>query len=84
MKIGSVLTDGFGVSGLHMLLALPDGRAASEEIAGLAHGSAKRKAADHRQHSPTRHVPDIERDSACHTGGRVCGRAARLAVIHLR
>ena len=43
MKIGSVLTDVFGVSGLHMLLALLDGRAAPEEIAGLARGSAKRK-----------------------------------------
>ena len=43
VKIGSVLTDVFGVSGLHMLLALLDGRAAPEEIAGLARGSAKRK-----------------------------------------
>ena len=37
VKIGSVLTDVFGVSGLHMLLALLEGRAAPEEIAGLAH-----------------------------------------------
>jgi len=43
VKIGSVLTDVFGVSGLHMLLALLDGRSAPEEIAGLARGSAKRK-----------------------------------------
>lgn len=43
VKIGSVLTDVFGVSGLHMLLALLDGRTAPEEIAGLARGSAKRK-----------------------------------------
>src|SRR5208283_5086339 len=43
VKIGSVLTDVFGVSGLHMLLALLDGWAAPEEIAGLARGSAKRK-----------------------------------------
>jgi transposase len=43
VKIGSVLTDVFGVSGLHMLWALLDGRAAPEEIAGLARGSAKRK-----------------------------------------
>ena len=43
VKIGSVLTDVFGVSGLHMLLALLDGRATPEEIAGLARGSAKRK-----------------------------------------
>src|SRR5205085_6485159 len=33
VKIGSVLTDVFGVSGLQMLLALLDGRAAPEEIA---------------------------------------------------
>jgi transposase len=32
-------------SGLHLLLALLDGRAAPEEIAGLARGSAKRKTA---------------------------------------
>jgi transposase len=43
VKIGSVLTDVFGVSGLHMLLALLDGRATPEEIAGLERGSAKRK-----------------------------------------
>src|SRR5712692_8402153 len=41
------------------------------------------KAADEGELSPTRHVPDIERDSACPTGGRVCGQAARLAVIQL-
>src|SRR5664279_4771253 len=43
VKIGSMLTDVFGVSGLHMLLALLNGRTAPEEIAGLARGSAKRK-----------------------------------------
>jgi transposase len=43
VKIGSVLTDVFGVSGLQMLLALLEGRAATSEIAGLARGSAKRK-----------------------------------------
>ncbi|HZL68034.1 MAG TPA: IS110 family transposase [Candidatus Limnocylindrales bacterium] len=43
VKIGSVLTDVFGVSGLQMLLALLEGRAAPAEIAGLARGSAKRK-----------------------------------------
>jgi len=37
------IADVFGVSGLHMLLALLDGRATPEEIAGLARGSAKRK-----------------------------------------
>jgi transposase len=42
-KIGSVLTDVFGVAGLQMLLALLEGRAAPEEIAGLARASAKRK-----------------------------------------
>jgi len=43
VKIGSVLTDVFGVSGLQMLLALLEGRAVTSEIAGLARGSAKRK-----------------------------------------
>jgi transposase len=43
VKIGSVLTDVFGVSGLQMLLALLEGRAAPAEMARLARGSAKRK-----------------------------------------
>jgi transposase len=43
VKIGSVLTDVCGVSGLQMLLALLEGRAATSEIASLARGSAKRK-----------------------------------------
>ncbi len=42
-SIGSVLTDVFGVSGLQMLLALLEGRAAPAEIARLARESAKRK-----------------------------------------
>ena len=33
---------------------------------------------------PIRHVPDTERDCACPTGGRVCGQALSLAVIHPR
>src|SRR6516164_6877391 len=46
-KIGSVLTDVFGVSGLHMLLALLDGLAAPEEIAGLTRiGQAQDPATD--------------------------------------
>jgi len=43
VKIASVLTDVFGVSGLDMLLALLAGKATSEEIAQLARGTAKRK-----------------------------------------
>ena len=43
VKIGSVLTDVFGVSGLQMLLVLLEGQAAPAEIAQLARGSAKRK-----------------------------------------
>ena len=47
VKIGSVLTDVFGVSGLHMLLALLDGLAAPEEIAGLTRiGQAQDPATD--------------------------------------
>ena len=43
VKIASVLTDVFGVSGLQMLLALLDGKATVVEIAQLARGSAQRK-----------------------------------------
>ena len=43
VKIASVLTDVFGVSGLQMLLALLEGQTAPAEIARLARGSAKRK-----------------------------------------
>jgi transposase len=43
VKIASVLTDVFGVSGLNMLLALLEGKATPTEIAQLARGVAKRK-----------------------------------------
>jgi transposase len=43
VKIASVLTDVFGVSGLRMLLALLDGQATIVEIAQLARGTARRK-----------------------------------------
>jgi transposase len=43
VKIGSVLSDVFGVSGQSMLLALLDGKLTTEEIAELARGQAKRK-----------------------------------------
>jgi transposase len=43
IKIGNVLSDVFGVSGQDMLLALIDGNATPEQIAGLARGQAKRK-----------------------------------------
>jgi transposase len=43
VKIASVLTDVFGVSGVRMLIALLDGCTSSEEIAQLACGTAKRK-----------------------------------------
>ena len=43
VKIASVLTDVFGVSGLRMLLALLDGQATIVEIAQLARGMARRK-----------------------------------------
>ena len=33
---------------------------------------------------PIRHIPDTGRDCACSTGGRVCGQAISLAVIHPR
>jgi transposase len=40
VKIGNVLSDIFGVSGLNMLLALLSGQATPEEIAQLARGQA--------------------------------------------
>jgi transposase len=43
VKISSVLTDVFGVSGQHMLLALLDGAATPAEVAQLARGTAQRK-----------------------------------------
>lgn len=43
VKIASVLTDVFGVSGLQMLLALLEGQTSPAEIAQLARGTAKRK-----------------------------------------
>jgi len=43
VKIGSVLSDVFGVSGQCMLLALLDGKTKPEQIARLARGQAKRK-----------------------------------------
>jgi transposase len=43
VKIASVLTDVFGVSGHHMLLALLGGQTSPEDIAQLARGTAKRK-----------------------------------------
>jgi len=44
LKIASVLTDVFGVSGLNMLLALLEGKATPAEIAQSERGVAKRKA----------------------------------------
>jgi transposase len=43
VKIASVLTDVFGVSGVGMLMALLGGQASPAEIAQLARGTAKRK-----------------------------------------
>lgn len=43
VKIGSVLTDVFGVSGQDMILALLEGHSTPEQIAGLARGQAQRK-----------------------------------------
>jgi len=43
VKIAGVLSDIFGVSGQHMILALLDGRATAEQIAKLARGQARQK-----------------------------------------
>jgi len=42
------------------------------------------KAADRGEHSSIRHVPDTERVCARPTGGRVYGKAVRLAASHPR
>ena len=47
VKIGSVLTDVFGVSGQLMLDALLEGKATIEEVANLARHTARRKIPDH-------------------------------------
>jgi transposase len=46
VKLGNVLSDVFGVSGQLMLDALLEGKAAPDQIAQLAKGSAKKKVAD--------------------------------------
>lgn len=43
VKIAGVLSDVFGVSGQHMILALLDGKATTEQIAKLARGQARQK-----------------------------------------
>jgi len=43
VKIAAVLSDVFGVSGQHMILALLDGKATPEQIAKLARGQARHK-----------------------------------------
>jgi len=43
VKIGSVISDLFGVSGQRMLEALLDGRGTAEQVAGLVHGTMRRK-----------------------------------------
>lgn len=43
VKIASVLSDIFGVSGQRMLLALLEGESTPEQMAGLARGTAQRK-----------------------------------------
>ena len=43
VKIAGVLSDVFGVSGQHMILALLDGKATTEQIAKLARGQARHK-----------------------------------------
>lgn len=43
VKIGSVISDLFGISGQRMLEALLDGQGTAEQIAGLVHGTMRRK-----------------------------------------
>ncbi len=46
VKLSSVISDLFGVSGQRMLEALVEGKANAEQIAQLAHGTMKRKVPD--------------------------------------
>ena len=46
IKLASVVTDVFGVSGMRMLRALVDGQATPEQMAGLAKGVLRRKTHD--------------------------------------
>jgi transposase len=43
VKIGSVISDLFGVSGQRMLEALLDGKGTAEQVASLVHGTLRRK-----------------------------------------
>ncbi len=47
VKLGSVLSDVFGVSGQHMLEALLDGRGSAEELAQMARQSTEQNAANY-------------------------------------
>jgi hypothetical protein len=74
IKIGNVLRDVFGVSGQNMLLALIDGHATPEQIAGLARGQAKRKIPQltealngHGMSPITKHCVRQNSRAACHT-----------------
>ena len=81
VKIGSVLTDVFGVSGLHMLLALLDGLAAPEEIAGLTRiGQAQDPATDRstRRQSHKRSCAILE----SHLGFALSGRGWSHSDFH--
>jgi hypothetical protein len=51
---------------------------------GVSSAESEREGCGSRRTLSIRHVPDTERDCACPTGGRVCGQALRLAVIHPR
>jgi transposase len=61
VKIGSVLSDVFGVSGQSMLLALLEGKTTPEQIAQLARGQAKRKIPQLREALDGHGMTDHER-----------------------
>jgi transposase len=72
VKLGSVLSDLFGVSGQRMLEALLQGQAGPEQIAALARGTAQRKIPELIAALEEHHMDDHHR------------RMIRFSVEHLR
>jgi transposase len=71
VKIGSVLTDVFGVSGQLMLDALLEGKATAEEVANLARHTARRK------------IPELIQSLEGHRLDDHCRMLIRLSLEHL-
>ncbi len=72
VKLGSVLSDVFGVSGQHMLEALLDGRGSAEELAQMARQKARNK------------MPQIIESLAGHRFSEHHRFTIRMSLEHLR